>query len=154
TIYANTRVTGIEVVNGCVQAVHTSQGRMRTEIVVVAAGIWSPRIGRMAGISIPLIPMQHQYAQTGPIPELAGEISIPNLRDPDNLVYFRQDGNSMVLGGYEHDPAAFDVDAIADNSNPTVQSFDSPRFESLMQGCIKRVPSLRGVELVKQVNGL
>ncbi len=60
----------------------------------------------------------------------------------------------MVLGGYEHDPAAFDVDAIPDNSNPTVQSFDPPRFESLMQGCIKRVPSLRGVELVKQVNGL
>src|SRR2546430_8587837 len=154
TFYTNTRVTGIEVVNGHVKAINTSQGRICTEIVVVAAGIWSPRIGRMVGISIPLIPMQHQYALTAPLPELSGEINIPNLRDPDNLVYFRQDGNSIVLGGYEHDPAAFDVDAIPDNSNPTVQSFDPPRFESLMQGCIKRVPSLRGVELVKQVNGL
>src|SRR6266480_4663585 len=154
TFYTNTRVTGIEVVNGHVKAINTSQGRIRTEIVVVAAGIWSPRIGRMVGISIPLIPMQHQYALTAPLPELSGQINIPNLRDPDNLVYFRQDGNSIVLGGYEHDPAAFDVDDIPDNSNPTVQSFDPPRFESLMQGCIKRVPSLRGVELVKQVNGL
>ena len=154
TFYANTRVTGIEVVNGHVQAINTLQGRIRTEIIVVAAGIWSPRIGRMVSISIPLIPMQHQYVQTAPLPELSGDISIPNLRDPDNLVYFRQDGNSMVLGGYEHDPAAFDVDAIPDNSNPTVQSFDPPRFESLMQGCIKRIPSLRGVELVRQVNGL
>src|SRR5947207_7904903 len=154
TFYTNTRVTGIEVVNGHVKAINTSQGCIRTEIVVVAAGIWSPRIGRMVGISIPLIPMQHQYALTAPLPELSGQINIPNLRDPDNLVYFRQDGNSIVLGGYEHDPAAFDVDAIPDNSNPTLQSFDPPRFESLMQGCIKRVPSLRGVELVKQVNGL
>ncbi|MGZ6368178.1 MAG: NAD(P)/FAD-dependent oxidoreductase, partial [Ktedonobacteraceae bacterium] len=119
TFYANTRFTGIEVVNGRVQAVNTSQGRIRTEIIVVAAGIWSPRIGRMVGISIPLIPMQHQYVRTAPLAELSGDISIPNLRDPDNLVYFRQDGNSMVLGGYEHDPAAFDVDAIPDNSNPT-----------------------------------
>src|SRR6266536_3082262 len=154
TFYDNTRVTGIEVVNGHVQAINTSRGCIRTEIVVVAAGIWSPRIGRMVGISIPLIPMQHQYALTAPLPELSGQINIPNLRDPDNLVYFRQDGNSIVLGGYEHDPAFFDVDAIPDNSNPTVQSFDPPRFESLMQGCIKRVPSFRGVELVKQVNGL
>src|SRR5438876_5497313 len=98
TIYENIRVTGIEVVNGHVKAINTSQGRIRTEIVVVAAGIWSPQIGRMVGISIPLIPMQHQYALTAPLPELSGEINIPNLRDLDNLVYFRQDGNSMVLG--------------------------------------------------------
>src|SRR2546425_12150393 len=52
TFYAHTRVTGIEVVNGRVQAIETSQGRIRTEIVVVAAGIWSPRIGRMAGVSL------------------------------------------------------------------------------------------------------
>src|SRR5437588_2305751 len=132
TFYSNTRVTGIEIVNDHVTAINTSQGRIRTEIVVVAAGIWSPRIGRMVGISIPLIPMQHQYVLTVPLPELSGQINIPNLRDPDNLVYFRQDGYSMVLGGYEHDPAAFDVDAIPDNSNPTVQSLEPPRFESLM----------------------
>ncbi len=154
TFYAHTRVTGIEVVNGRVQAIDTSLGSIRTEIVVVAAGIWSPRIGRMAGVSIPLIPMQHQYAVTGPLDELSTGISIPNLRDPDNLVYFRQDGECMVLGGYERDPAAFNVDAIPDNANPTVLSFDPPRFESLMRGSVKRVPSLRNVELVKRVNGL
>ncbi|TMF46430.1 MAG: FAD-dependent oxidoreductase [Chloroflexi bacterium] len=154
TFYDYTRVTGIEVAQGQVQAIHTTRGRIRTEIVVVAAGIWSPIIGRMAGISIPLIPMQHQYAQTDRLPELAGGVSIPNLRDPDNLVYFRQDGESLVLGGYERDPLPFAVDAIPDGSNPTVLDFDPPRFESLMRGCVERVPSLRGVELVRRVNGL
>jgi glycine cleavage system aminomethyltransferase T/glycine/D-amino acid oxidase-like deaminating enzyme len=154
TFYADTRVTGIDVEHGRVQAVQTSQGQIRTEIVLVAAGIWSPRLGRMVGVSIPLIPMQHQYVATGPLPELAGGVRVPNLRDPDNLVYFRQDGESLVLGGYERDPVPFDVDAIPDSLNPTVLHFDPPRFESLMRGCVERVPALRNAELVKQVNGL
>ena len=154
SFYAHTCVTGIEVVNGRVQTVNTSQGHIRTEIVVVAAGIWSPRIGRMVGISIPLIPMQHQYAVTGPLSELTTGVSIPNLRDPDNLVYFRQDGDCMVIGGYERNPVALDVDAVADNANSTVLSFDPLRFESLMQGCVKRVPLIEHVELVKRINGL
>src|SRR5947209_8549783 len=135
TFYPYTHVMGIELKNGRVQAVQTSQGRIATEILVVAAGIWSPRIGRMVGISIPLIPMQHQYASTAPLPELAGNASVPNLRDPDKLVYFRQDGQCLVLGGYERDPVAFDVDAIPDNAHATVRDFDAPRFASLLQGC-------------------
>jgi glycine cleavage system aminomethyltransferase T/glycine/D-amino acid oxidase-like deaminating enzyme len=152
--HEHTRVTGIDVQQGRVRGVTTSQGYIRTENVIVAAGIWSPRIGRMVGVPIPLIPMQHQYAVTGPLPELAGGRRVPNLRDPDLLVYFRQEGDGLVLGGYERDPAPFDVDAIAENANPTVLSFDPPRFESLLDGSIRRIPSLRNTELVKRVNGL
>jgi len=180
TFYAHTRVTGIDISNGRVQAVNTTQGRISSELVVVATGVWSPRIGRMAGVTIPLVPMQHQYAMTGPLPELAGDASIPNLRDPDKLVYFRQDGECMVIGGYERNPAAFDVDAIPgasigppatrppargaptmdeprphfDNVNPTVLGFDPPRFASLLEGCIERVPGISNAAFIKQVNGL
>lgn len=154
TFYPDTRVTGIEVMDGHVRAVQTSRGCIRTEIVVVAAGIWSPRIGRMVGVAIPLIPMQHQYIMTGPLPELAGDHIVPNLRDPDKLVYFRQDGQCLVLGGYERNPAAFDVEAIPDAPNPTVLDFDPPRFASLTQGGSERVPSLQHAELVRRVNGL
>ncbi len=154
TFYPHTRVTGIEVNNGHVQAVQTSQGRVECEIVVAATGIWSPRIARMAGVTIPLIPMQHQYVITGPLPDLAGGKRVPNLRDPDKLVYYRQEGQGMVLGGYERNPVSFDVDAIPDNSNPTIHSYDEERFASLLAGCIERVPCLREAELVKRVNGL
>jgi glycine cleavage system aminomethyltransferase T/glycine/D-amino acid oxidase-like deaminating enzyme len=152
--YPQTRITGIEVQHGRVQAVHTTRGRIATEIVVVAAGVWSPRIGRMAGVTLPLVPMQHQYAQTAPLAELAGTITLPNLRDPDKLVYLRQDGSSLVLGGYERNPAPFDADAIPDNENPTIQPFDAPRFAPLLAACAERVPMLKGVELSKRVNGL
>ena len=154
TFYEQTRVTGIDVQQGRVRGVSTPQGYIRTENVIVAAGIWSPRIGRMVGVPIPLIPMQHQYAVTGPLPELASGRRVPNLRDPDLLVYFRQEGEGLVLGGYERDPAPFAVDSIAENANPTVQGFDPPRFESLLDGSIRRIPSLRDAELVKRVNGL
>src|SRR5581483_2953176 len=83
TFYANTRVTSIEVRNGQVQAVQTPHGRIKCEVVVAATGIWSPRIGRMAGVSIPLLPMQHQYVITAPLPELSSAQRVPNLRDPD-----------------------------------------------------------------------
>ncbi|HLV97747.1 MAG TPA: FAD-dependent oxidoreductase [Ktedonobacterales bacterium] len=154
TFYADTRVTGIDVANGRVQAIQTAQGSIRTEIVVVAAGIWSPRIGRMVGVSIPLIPMQHQYAATAPLPELSADAPLPNLRDPDNLVYLRQDGQSLVLGGYERDPLPLDIDLIPDSPNPTMLRFDPPRFASLMRGLVERVPALHNAELTKQVNGL
>ncbi len=152
--YPHTAVTGIEVSKGHIQAVNTTQVRISTEIVVAAIGIWSPRIGRMAGISIPLVPMQHQYVMTASLPELANDVSVPNLRDPDKLVYFRQDGQSMVIGGYERNPVPFAVDAIPAGEHPTVLSFDPPRFDSLLDGCIERVPSLQDAELVKKVNGL
>lgn len=152
--YPQTRITDIELQHGRVQAVHTTRGRIATEIVVVAAGIWSPRIGRMAGVALPLIPMQHQYAQTAPLPELAGNITLPNLRDPDKLVYLRQDGPSLVLGGYERNPATFDADAIPDRENPTIQPFDTPRFTDLRAACGERVPLLKDIELSRRVNGL
>jgi glycine cleavage system aminomethyltransferase T/glycine/D-amino acid oxidase-like deaminating enzyme len=154
SFYAHTRVTGIECSNGRVQAINTSKGRIRTGVVVAATGIWSPRIGKMAGIAIPLIPMQHQYVMTGPLAELTDTARVPNMRDPDKLVYFRQDGQCLVLGGYERDPLPFDVDALPDTSNPTVHPFDAPRFASLLEGAIERVPTLRAAELIKRVNGL
>jgi sarcosine dehydrogenase len=154
TFHAHTQVTGFEMNNGRVRAVLTNQGRVQTEIAVIAAGIWSPRLGRMAGVRIPLVPMQHQFAMTEPLPELGGAGSLANMRDPDNLVYFRQDGASLVIGGYEHDPAPLEVEAIPNSNNPTIMPFDPPRFQPLLEGSYRRIPRLKQAGLVKQVNGL
>ena len=150
----HTRVTGLDVSRGRLEALETSEGPIRADVVVSASGIWSPRIGRMAGITIPLLPMQHQYAATGPIAGLDEARPMANLRDPDGLVYFRQDGTGIVLGGYERDPLPFDVDAIPVSDNPTVQPFDRPRFESLLAAARRRIPALVDAPLVRTVNGL
>ncbi len=153
-VFPHTRVTDIEVVNGRVCSVSTSAGTIQTEIVVAATGIWSPRIGDMAGVAIPLQPMQHQVIWTEPLPELSLEKPMANLRDPDHLVYFRQDGQSLVMGGYELDPRPFAVNAIPDNDNPTKQTFDANHFASLLRGACVRVPRLQDAPLAKRLNGI
>jgi sarcosine dehydrogenase len=152
-VIRHTRVTGIEVVNQCVRSITTNQGTITTDIVVAATGIWSPRIGKLAGVSIPLQPMQHQVVWTEPLPELSPTKPVANMRDPDNLVYFRQDGASLVMGGYELDPRHFSVADIPDNENPTKQDFDPAHFDSLMQGACRRVPLMKNASLAKRLNG-
>jgi glycine cleavage system aminomethyltransferase T/glycine/D-amino acid oxidase-like deaminating enzyme len=154
TCYADTRVHGIEVQNGRVQAVLTAYGRLACEIVVVAAGIWSPHCGRMAGVNIPLLPMQHQYVLTAPLPELTAPLHLPNLRDPDKLVYYRQEGAGLVLGGYERNPLACELDALPDGDHSTLCPYDQARFSSLLASGRERVPALAQAALVREVNGL
>lgn len=154
TFYTRTPVTGIEVRDGRVQAVSTAHGSIACEIVVVAAGIWSPRLARMAGVHLPLLPMQHQYVVTAALPALAATQSLPNLRDPDTLVYYRQEGAGLVLGGYERNPVAGVPEAILDGANPTIGTYDEARFASLYAAGSARVPALEHVEIARRVNGL
>jgi 4-methylaminobutanoate oxidase (formaldehyde-forming) len=153
TFHPHTPVRGVEVVNGRVQAIRTDAGRVAAEALVVAAGIWSPLVGRLAGVSIPLVPMQHQYVVTDPLPELAGR-TLPNLRDPDRLIYLRQREQTLMVGGYERDPSPFDAEPIPDGADPTVRPFDAARFEPLRRAAAERVPSLARVGVARQVNGL
>ena len=95
-VFQNTRVTGIDVDDGRVRAVETERGRIEAEVVVNAAGMYAAEIGRLAGIRVPLIPMSHQYLVTQPFRE--GGERLPTLRDPDLLIYFREDGGGLVMG--------------------------------------------------------
>jgi 4-methylaminobutanoate oxidase (formaldehyde-forming) len=153
TFSTHAPVQGIEVGDGRVRAVRTAAGRVETDTLVVAAGIWSPLVGRLAGVAVPLVPMQHQYVVTAPLAELAGR-TVPNLRDPDKLIYTRQREQGLIVGGYERDPRPFDGEAIPDRPDPTVQAFDPARFESLRRAAAERLPVLAEVEEVRRVNGL
>jgi 4-methylaminobutanoate oxidase (formaldehyde-forming) len=153
SVHPQTRVTGIEIHDGRVRAVTTSAGRVSTESIVIAAGIWSPLLGRLAGVWRPLTPMQHQYAMTPALPELRG-YTVPNVRDPDKLVYFRQQGDALVLGGYERNPEAVRVDALPRRPDPTTMPFDADRFAPLLRAGQEMVPFVARYGLAKQVNGL
>src|SRR5215471_20866443 len=109
--HGDTKVAGIEVANGRVRAVVTEHGRVRTEKVLLCAGIWGPRIGRMAGVPVPLVPVEHQYAKSAPVLELAGEtreIAHPILRHQDRSMYFRQHADCYGIGSYQHEPILVD----------------------------------------------
>jgi 4-methylaminobutanoate oxidase (formaldehyde-forming) len=100
-----------------------------------------------------MTPLQHQYVVTEPLSGLQG-LRVPNLRDPDKRFYSRQNGPSLVLGGYERPARPWDVDAIPPGPNPTVQAFDVAQFEPLRRGAVERLPVLHSHRFVRRVNGL
>ena len=93
------------VADGRVRGVRPSAGDIEAEVVVNAGGMYAAEIGRMAGVRVPVIPMSHQYLVTQPFRERSGDEPLPTLRDPDLLIYFREEGGGLVMGGYERESA-------------------------------------------------
>ena len=131
--YGDTEVLNVEVKEGRVRAVETSQGRIETAYVLSCSGMWGPRIGGMAGAFVPLLtPMQHQYAWTTPVPGLepvSEESDHVILRHQDNAMYFRQVGERYGIGSYKHRSMPVSPDEIPRRSGAasTCPPTGSPR---------------------------
>ncbi|WP_129669383.1 GcvT family protein [Phytoactinopolyspora endophytica] len=149
TVSANTEVLGIETIAGHVTKVRTDRGDIETETVVVACGVWSPRIARMAGATIPLTPAVHQMIDVGPIPELAAtgvEIAYPIVRDMDTFMYERQSGADLEVGSYAHRPILHDPEDIpsvaAAQLSPTQLPFTAEDFDPQMEDALELFGSI------------
>ncbi|MXY92699.1 MAG: FAD-dependent oxidoreductase [Caldilineaceae bacterium SB0664_bin_27] len=159
--FGGIKVTGFATAGGRVTAVQTTQGEIETDLVVAATGIWAPKVGGMANVPIPLSPMQHLYAVTAPLPELAGateEISLPFLRNQDKAMYFRQEGESIGIGSYLHEPLLVDAndlpDCTRDGLLPAEMPFPPAHFEAALTATAELMPSLKDVELTRRLNGI
>ena len=149
-IATNTRVTAIQVEKGRVVGVSTDKGEIEAEIVVNAGGMFAAELGRLAGVTVPIVPMAHEYLVTRPsgLP-----LEMPTMRDPSLLVYFRPESGGLVMGGYERDPAPWSLDGIPPDFNGRLLEEDWPRFEPLLENAIRRVPALEEMEVVRLING-
>ncbi len=105
----------------------------------------------MVGVTVPIIPMAHQYLFTEPLDGVHPDL--PQLRDPDNLVYFREEVGGLCMGGYERDPAPWGLDGIPADFNGRLLAPDMPRFESIMEGAIRRVPAMADARVSRVING-
>jgi glycine cleavage system T protein len=149
-LHTNTRVTGIGVERGRVTGVETDKGSIATEVVVNAGGMFAAEIGAMAGVTVPIVPMAHEYLITRPsgLP-----LDLPTMRDPSLLVYFRGESGGLIMGGYERNPAPWGLDGIPPDFNGKLLEEDWDRFEELMENAILRVPDLEDAEVIRLVNG-
>jgi glycine cleavage system aminomethyltransferase T/glycine/D-amino acid oxidase-like deaminating enzyme len=162
TSLPNTEVTGVETHKGRVRAVLTDKGRIEADYVVIACGIWSPRIARMAGATIPLTPAVHQMIDVGPIPilqESAKELAFPIVRDMDVYMYERQTSGSMEVGSYAHRPIFHDPDDIPSlkeaRLSPTELPFTAEDFDPQLEDALELMPEiLSGAEIKYAINGL
>jgi 4-methylaminobutanoate oxidase (formaldehyde-forming) len=156
-IHTHTRVLGIDVERGRVSRVRTDKGDVDCEIVVDCGGMFAAEIGRMVGVRVPIIPMSHQYVVTEAFLDRR-ERPLPTLRDPDLLVYYRQEVDGLVMGGYERNSGpwtatASGYDAVPADFNGRLLAEDWDRFIEIGDNSRIRVPALAEVGIRKLVNG-
>jgi 4-methylaminobutanoate oxidase (formaldehyde-forming) len=150
-IFTGVNVEKINLKNGRVHEVVTDQGVVQTEIVVNAAGMWGREVGKLVGLNLPVTPMAHLYLMTLPIEGVTH--NMPTLRDPDLLVYWREEGGGFVMGGYERQPETFGMSGIPRGFKYQLLPEDWDRFTPLMENAIKRVPAMEQAEVRKLLNG-
>jgi len=135
--FTNTPATGFEVENEKIVAVKTDRGTIKTDKVVIASGIWGPLMGDMAGVGVPLMPVEHPLLFFGPYEEIQDTEEMlvhPLLRDQGNSAYVRDTGKfhgGMLEWGFYEDknPRLVDPEDIG-NPDKTMLS-DSMRYLEL-----------------------
>ena len=164
TTMPNVEVLDIQVDDGKVTGVKTTKGHLEADYVVIACGLWGPRIAKMAGATIPLVPTVHQMISVGPVPifeNTVGEIEYPIVRDMDALMYERQHGGDMEVGSYAHRAILHkpdDIPSIEESAlSPTEAPFTEEDFDPQMEDALELMPDIIGDENVGvryAINGL
>lgn len=160
--HGSTRVTGIATHGGRVRTVQTDRGDIPADVVVSCAGFWGRALGRMVGMSVPLLPMAHQYVRTGQVPELAGPargLRLPILRHQDQDLYFRTHGDRLGIGSYAHRPIPVRLDELPDDPSgpgamPSMLPFTEEDFAAPWEECRSLLPSLHATKVDTGFNGI
>ncbi len=144
------RVTDVLTAGGRVTGVVTDRGEIPADVVVSATGFWGPQTGAMVDLTVPLLPMAHQYVRTGPVAPLAGataEASAPILRHQDRDLYFREHADRIGIGSYAHRPMPVDVTALT-GGMPSVLDLTTDDFAPAWADAVALLPDLAaaGVE--------
>jgi 4-methylaminobutanoate oxidase (formaldehyde-forming) len=144
------RVRAIQRSGGRVMGVETDQGAVACEVLVIAAGIWAGQVGALAGVTVPVVPLVHQYVVTAPfgVPR-----ELPIMRDPDHLVYFREEVGGLLVGGFERTPTAWGLEGIPPDFTHRLLPPDWDRFNALLANAVIRVPVLADTQVITMIRG-
>lgn len=151
-IRTGVRVNGFELSERReITAVLSDAGRIATELVVNAAGMWAPQVAAMVGAFIPSTPVDHQHIALKAVPGYELPRDMPCFRDPANLVYGKSEHGGMVFGGYETNPVSRWEDGVPWDHAARSLPPDYERFAPLMDGAVRRFPFLADAEVIRLV---
>ncbi len=134
--------------------VRTEKGDIKTQWVVNAGGLWAREVAAMAGITLPLVPTEHQYFVTESMQEVENMgRRLPSIADRDGEYYFRQEGNGLLIGAYEKDMKFW-----AEEGTPLDFAHDlfPDDLERIMENVIRateRVPAAAEAGVKQVING-
>ncbi|XP_017789303.1 PREDICTED: sarcosine dehydrogenase, mitochondrial [Habropoda laboriosa] len=123
--------------NKMIYGVETPYGIIKTDVVLNAAGVWSKNVANMVDVNIPLTPIKHAYVVTEPIEGIQG---LPNIRDPDISLYFRIQGSSIAIGGYEPNPIV--IPSVPEHFSFSLYELDWNIFNAHLESMIQLIPKL------------
>jgi glycine/D-amino acid oxidase-like deaminating enzyme len=132
--------TGVQARRRRVCAVRTEAGRIETETVVNAAGLWARQFGALAGVQVPLQAAEHYYLLTDTVPGL--DAGLPVIEDPDNYGYYRPEGDGMLVGLFEPAGAPWSLDRVPPGFSFGQLPPDWERMAAYVGQAMNRIPSL------------
>jgi dimethylglycine dehydrogenase len=157
-INRHTTVTAIERLTSGEWKVSTDKGDINCEHVVSATGNFARQTGRMVGINVPVIPVEHQYIVTEAHPEIVkrkaqGLPEMGVLRESDSAWYMREEAGGLLLGPYEKGAPACYVNGPSSDSEYELFPEDLDRLAPHIETAIARVPAFGEVGVKKVYNG-
>ena len=162
----NQEVTDVLDRGGRVVGVRTAAGdEFACDVVVSAAGFWGAQLGARVGLTVPLVPMAHQYAKTGQLAELrrdgtpGEDARLPILRHQDADLYFREHGDRLGIGFYGHRPMPVDMTTLLTDgpeaqSMPSMLPFTEDDFAPGWTASAELLPALGDSKVEEGFNGI
>ena len=132
----------------------TKDGTIHAEHVVNAGGLWAREVGAMAGIFLPLHPMEHQYLITEATPEVyERETELPHVMDPEGESYLRQEGRGLVIGFYEQNCDPWGVEGTPADFGHELLENNLDRISDAVEFAYRRYPVLERAGIKNIING-
>jgi dimethylglycine dehydrogenase len=152
-IVRHTRVTDLKARSDGSWDVITDRGNVHAEYVVNAAGLWAREVGRMVGIELPILAMEHQYLITGDMPELVGKKEQLHAIDFEGELYLRQERGGMLLGTYEKAGVPWSPTQTPWDFGQDLLANDLERIAPSLEVAFEHCPALGDAGIRKVVNG-
>jgi dimethylglycine dehydrogenase len=154
--YNNTLVKDTKQKKDGTWDVITDQGNINAEIVINAGGLWAREVGQMAGINLPVQPMEHHYLITEAIPEIEAmgeDKRLPVGTDFEGNIYFRQEGKGMLLGTYEQKSTPWKVEGTPMDFGHELLEPKLDNIQDRLAIGFERMPALERAGIKNIVNG-
>ena len=138
------KVNDVLTENGKVTGVVTNHGEIQADFVTICGGMWSHRLAKKIGVTLPLHACEHYYALTEKQDNIPS--NLPVLRDHDKCAYYREDAGSLLVGAFEKKAVAWGQDGIADDfSFDEIEGHIEEQLLPVLEDAMQRVPMLQDV---------
>ena len=134
----------------------TEKGNIHAEHIVNAGGLWARELGRMSGIHLPVVPMEHHYLITEEIDKITSLLEgqrLPACIDYEANIYFRQERSGLLLGTYEPQSTPWSLDGTPQTFGHDLLEPDLDRIADRLALAFERIPSLQNAGIKDTING-